>query len=210
MHMPTNYQTLLPPHRTAVLHSIEVVRDVSSTDLDRPTPCAGWTLLDLLAHMTVQHHGFASAARGFGAELARWDVAGVVDAVRRNPAGTYADAAADVLAAFADAGAQTPFALPEFGADVVVSGEMAIGFHLVDYVVHGWDVAAALGRTYTVPDDVAAAALTVALAVPDDEIRDVDGAPFAHAVTGPAATDLDRVLRHLGRTPAGALSSTRR
>ena len=210
MHMPTNYRMLLPLHRTAVLHSIEAVRDVCSTDLDRPTPCAGWTLLDLLAHMTVQHHGFASAAGGFGAELARWDVAGVVDAARRDPAGTYADAAAGVLAAFADAGAQTPFALPEFGADVVVPGEMAIGFHLVDYVVHGWDVAAALGRTYRVPDDVAAAALTVALAVPDNEIRDVDGAPFAHAVTGPAATDLDRVLRHLGRTPDWALSRTRR
>lgn len=216
--MPTEYKTLLPLHRTAVLHSIEVVRDVSPADLDHSTPCAGWTMLDLLAHMTVQHHGFASAARGFGAELERWDVDAFVDAVRRDPAGTYADAAADVVSAFADAGAETPFALPEFGPDVVVPGEMAIGFHLVDYVVHGWDVAAGLGRTYTVPDDVAAAALTVAMAVPDNEFRDMVGAPFAHAVTGPAASDLDRVLRQLGRTPdwagllptsAGALSRTR-
>jgi uncharacterized protein (TIGR03086 family) len=204
MHMHTNYEALRPIHSTAVLHSIDVVAQVSPDDLDGPTPCAHWTLRDLLAHMTVQHHGFAAAARGLGAEPARWDVTTVTD-----PLGTYADAAHDVVAAFADATAETPFALPEFGTDVVVPGELAIGFHLVDYVVHGWDVAAALGRAFTVPDDVAAAALTVALAVPDGEFRDADVSPFARAVDAAAGDDLDRTLRHLGRNPDWSLSRTR-
>ena len=29
-----------------------------------------------------------------------------------------------------------------------------VGFHLIDYAVHGWDVAASLGSPFTLPDDV--------------------------------------------------------
>ena len=42
--------------------------------------------LDLLAHMTVQHRGFAAAARGFGAILNVWRADSVRDAVRSDPA----------------------------------------------------------------------------------------------------------------------------
>lgn len=49
-------------HRTAVLASVDVVDNVTTEDLSRPTPCAGWNLSQLLAHMTVQHRGFAAAA----------------------------------------------------------------------------------------------------------------------------------------------------
>src|SRR5579859_7441834 len=46
----------------AVLASIQIVSQASTADLARPTPCADWTLADLLAHMTAQHNGFAAAA----------------------------------------------------------------------------------------------------------------------------------------------------
>ncbi|MGH7292829.1 MAG: maleylpyruvate isomerase N-terminal domain-containing protein, partial [Myxococcota bacterium] len=61
MSMPTNSYALLPLHRIAVLASIDVVDTVRPEDLHLPTPCAGWNLVDLLAHMTVQHRGFAAA-----------------------------------------------------------------------------------------------------------------------------------------------------
>src|SRR5882724_5466603 len=88
-------------HRVAVMASVDVVNNVTPNDLQRATPCGGWELSHLLAHMTVQHHGFAAAARGDGANLAHWDAATVVDSVAIDPAGTYAAAAADVLDAFA-------------------------------------------------------------------------------------------------------------
>ena len=50
-----------------------------------PTPCEGWTLADLLAHMTVQHRGFAAAARGLGADPDVWRVETVAAAVRADP-----------------------------------------------------------------------------------------------------------------------------
>ena len=40
-----------------------VVQHVTDEDLDRPTPCAGWTVADLLAHEVGQHLGFAAAVR---------------------------------------------------------------------------------------------------------------------------------------------------
>jgi uncharacterized protein (TIGR03086 family) len=201
--MHTN-KDIRPLHHRAVAISIDVVAQVTLDDLQRPTPCAGWKLVDLLAHMTVQHNGFAAAARGRGADLAIWQPERVAEAVAADPVGTYSAAAADVLEAFDTEGVlDTAFALPEFGPDAVVPGATAIGFHFVDYVVHGWDVARSIGVEFTVGADVLSAVLPIALEVPDGDFRAADESPFARALpTTGEASDLDRVLRHLGRSPA--------
>ena len=61
-------------HARAIRASVIVVNQVGADDLDRPTPCADWTLARLLAHMTVQHDGFAAAAVGNGGDPALWEV----------------------------------------------------------------------------------------------------------------------------------------
>jgi len=158
-------QDIRPAHRAAVMASVDVVNSVTPKDLQRATPCDGWNLSHLLAHMTVQHHGFAAAARGDGANLAHWDTATVADAVAIDPAGTYAAAAADVLEAFADDDVlAASFALPEFGPGAAAPGSQAIGFHFVDYVVHGWDVARAIDAPFTLPADVISAVLPLVFA----------------------------------------------
>ena len=81
MHIASDTLSL---HRTAVLASVDAVNAVIGDDLTRPTPCAGWDLATLLAHMTVQHRGFAAAARG-GTDLDVWDPATVADAVAIRP-----------------------------------------------------------------------------------------------------------------------------
>jgi uncharacterized protein (TIGR03086 family) len=189
-------------HRSAVLASVAVVDAVRPADLRRPTPCTEWNLRDLLAHMTVQHRGFAAAARGSGGEPALWRPENAFDAIAADPAGTYAAAANDVLEAFAaDGTPDVGFALPEFGTGAVVPGATAMGFHFVDYVVHGWDVAATLGMPYRLPTDVVAAALPLALDVPDGAFRAAGGSPFGPAVTPDGADDFERILSHLGRRP---------
>jgi uncharacterized protein (TIGR03086 family) len=193
-------------HRSAVLASVDVVSAITTADLSRPTPCAGWDLADLLAHMTVQHRGFAAAARGQGADLAIWQPASVADAVAADPSGAYSEAAADVIEAFAGADVlDAMFALPELAPDATIPGSMAIGFHFVDYVVHTWDVARSLGRPVVLPADVLAAALPIAFAVPGGDFRTMNNAVFAPAV--PAADSvhaLDRILAYLGRSPQWA------
>jgi uncharacterized protein (TIGR03086 family) len=190
---------LRPADARAVRTSIEVVAKAGRDDLDRPTPCSAWTLGDLLAHMTAQHRGFAAAARGRGGDPAIWRPwpLGV------DPVAAYADAAEDVLSAFA--GPDVPgreFALPEFGPGAAFPGAQAIEFHFIDYVVHGWDVTRSLGLPYELDDDLAEDALRIALAVPGGDHRLRPGAAFRPELPAPTApSPLDRILTALGRSP---------
>jgi uncharacterized protein (TIGR03086 family) len=182
----------------AVRASVRVVSQASAADLARPTPCADWTLADLLAHMTAQHNGFAAAAAGRGADLVRWQTgAPAADLV-----GEYAAAAERVLDAFAAAGVlDREFALPQITARLRFPAAEAIGFHFIDYVVHGWDVARALGLSYDLEPDLLAAALPIAQAVPDGERRRRPGAAFAPRVTATSGGVLDEIVALLGRRP---------
>ena len=206
--------TFYAQHRTAIESSVEVIRRVRSDMLTLPTPCAGWTLADLLTHMTAQHHGFAAAACRDGREQAVWHAESYAVEVTADPVGSYASAADEVLRAFATDGVEdTLFALPELGPEITVPGAVALGFHFVDYVVHGWDVATTLGRPYRLPADVITAALPIAMAVPDGEIRDDAAFPFARSVepTGTGADvhdDFAQLLRHLGRDVDGVAATS--
>ncbi|GAA2598658.1 TIGR03086 family metal-binding protein [Actinomadura fulvescens] len=184
--------------RQAVRTSVDIVSALTGADLDRPTPCESWTVSELLAHMTVQHHGFAAAAHGEGGDLAKW----AVQPLAADPVQAYAEAAETVIAAFAEPGAlDRRFTLAEFeGASF--PAPMAMSFHFIDYVVHGWDMARALDLPFELADDLAEPALKIALAVPDDERRRRPDAPFRPALSTDQESPLDRILTHLGRSPA--------
>lgn len=191
----------------AVRASVAVVATMMPGDLAKPTPCAGWTLGDLLAHMITQHNGFAAAARGHGGDLAVWEV-GPLGA---DPAGDYAAAADGVLAAFAACGVlERTFALPEIAPGLAFPAAQAISFHFIDYVVHGWDVARSLGRDYVLDDDLVRSALPVAEAVPDGAMRERPDAAFAPRLDRLPAAETDpmgRILALLGRSPDWSPSS---
>jgi len=182
----------------AVRASVQVVSQATTADLARSTPCADWTLAELLAHMTAQHNGFAAAAAGSGANLVHWQTGAPV----ADPVGEYAAAAERVTAAFAAAGVLAgEFVLPEISSKQPFPAAEAIGFHFVDYVVHGWDVARALGRGYDLEPDVLAAALAIAQAVPDGERRRRPGAAFAPRVAASSGGPLGQIVALLGRRP---------
>ncbi|MGW5001173.1 TIGR03086 family metal-binding protein [Streptomyces hydrogenans] len=183
-------------HARVIRETVNLARRVTPDDLARPTPCAGWDLRDLLDHMTAQHHGFAAAAQGYGADPEHWKVTG----------GEYEEAAELVVAAFADVDdADRPFALPEFGTGRTFTARRAIGFHFLDHVVHGWDVAHTLGLPYDPGPDVLDIALPIARSVPDDGSRSAPGSPFAPALaTSEDAAPLTRLLAVLGRSADAA------
>jgi uncharacterized protein (TIGR03086 family) len=183
----------------AVRASVDVAEKITALDLSRATPCAEWTLGDLLAHMTVQHQGFAAAAAGRGADLAVWKAG----APSQDPVADYVMAAELVIAAFAEPGVMDRgFALPEIMPGMEFPAPQAISFHFIDYVVHGWDLARALGQPYELDDDLVEAAVPVAEAVPEGERRQRPGAAFRPGLPAPdGAGPMDRILSLLGRSP---------
>jgi uncharacterized protein (TIGR03086 family) len=183
-------------HAHAVRATVPVVAQVRGDDLSLPTPCAEWDLGHLLAHMTAQHRGFAAAAAGHGDDLDLWQPRPLGDNVGEE----YARASEAVIAAFADPDVlDRGLRLPEIAPDPI-PGRTAIGFHLVDYVAHGWDVAHTLGLAYELPPDVLAAALPIAEGVPE-EGRVGPEAAFGPRLRHPGDDPLARILALLGRDP---------
>lgn len=186
-------------HREAMAVAEAVVAAVDTGALAAPTPCAAWDLRQLLAHMTGQNHGFAASARGETTDLGVW----ADRPVGEEPGEVFAASAADVTAAFAEDGVlDRSFWLPEVRTGRGFPASVAIGFHLVDTVVHAWDVAVSIGVPVEFGPEVLAATLPVALAVPDGAGRLAQGASFAPGLpVGDDAPSLDRVLAVLGRDP---------
>ncbi|MGW7082033.1 TIGR03086 family metal-binding protein [Streptomyces sp. NPDC054871] len=190
---------LITLDRTALQESLRLLRAARDTDWERPSPCAGWTLRDLVAHMTAQHHGFAAAARGSGADRTYW----IAPELGHDPFKVYAESVRHVLAAFAEEGVmERGFTLPEVGG--TFTGRIAVGFHFLDYVVHSWDVATTLGPgvgvSLDLPRPVIEAALDIARRVPKDPERRGSGAAFAPVLPTPEdASPLEEMLALLGR-----------
>jgi uncharacterized protein (TIGR03086 family) len=193
----------------AVRASVRVAAVASDVDLARPTPCAGWTLGDLLAHMTVQHEGFVAAAEGDGADLGRWQL-------RRFDPETliaeYALASGRIIDVFSDPCVlDRQFFLPTVSTGRTFPARQAIGYHLVEFLVHGWDAARSLGVVYEPEADLVNAALAVARTFPDDDRRLRSRAPYRPALPRPAQPrpaqlnpvtgTFGQVLSWLGRNP---------
>jgi uncharacterized protein (TIGR03086 family) len=200
--MLTNvFDTLLDRDRRAVVATMQLVAELEPADRARSTPCDGWSVYDLVAHMTGQQIGFAAAARGAGGRREVWAPS----------TASYTDVCVDVLAAFSAPGVQERgFALPEIRDGGTFPAPIAVSFHLVDNVVHAWDLAVSIGVPLELDDDVLASALHIAERVPNGTERMREGAAFAPARTGEAADDLERTLLLLGRDPARWPSVSRR
>ncbi|MFI6966419.1 TIGR03086 family metal-binding protein [Streptomyces sp. NPDC050255] len=185
--------------RAAVLETLRVLDQAVSEDWDRPTPCTGWTLRQLVSHMTAQHHGFTAAAAGNGADVTAWRPGTLGD----DPLKTYRAAAESALSAFAGQGVLTrEFTLPEISDTRRFPAEIAIGFHFLDHVVHGWDLARTIGVNLDLDAGTAEAALAIALHVPNDERRLGPDAAFRPALPpAPGGHPLDLILTTLGRSP---------
>lgn len=197
--MTTTPQTQTDPRPLLLAAAAQVtpfVERVGLADLDRPTPCEGWVVRDLLAHLV------AVAARvphilGGGHPFE------VPSAVEGVPDDGWAAAWAERQPAFAAALAD----------DSVMSrtvhhpaGEMpapaAIGTYISELVTHAWDLGAALGDTEDLDDDLAAAVLAPIQQALPAEIRGEDWVPFGDVVPVPDdAPALDRLLGWVGRDP---------
>lgn len=197
---------LVELHARSVELAVEVVDGVRSEQLDLPTPCAGWTLRHLLAHEIGQRHGFAAAARGAGPDPALFAPV----PVGPDPAGTVRRTGTELTAAFrAAAAAGRALWLPEIRDGGPFPLDRAVGFHLLDTLVHGWDLAAALGTRDRLVErvegdgELLSVLEAVTDAVPDTPEARAPGRAFRPGLRpGDGTGRFERVLALLGRDPA--------
>ncbi len=167
-----------------------MLADVTADNLDRRTPCTGWDLRRLLAHMEDALDAFTEAAAG------RVEIDPVpqtdtrVEALREKAcallgAWTAAQPAASDRVAVGDVGMEAP---------------LLVATAALEITVHGWDVGQATGRRTRIPDDLALGLLAIAHQVIDAEDR---GPRFATPRPTTAAAGADeRLLAWTGRAPA--------
>ena len=200
---------LRPQHRRALALAGRHIARIASDDLSRPTPCDGWDLRALMGHLIGQNHGFATAVRdGDAATTAYADRPPDADGAWRE----WQASAVALEAAFAAAALDRDVHLVEIRPGAAVSVAAAVGFQLLDTVVHTWDVARCLDTAFR-PDDLVDAVLAVARRVPDGAARERPGAAVAPAlrpqdrdcasdVGTPSPDPWVTTLEYLGRSTA--------
>jgi uncharacterized protein (TIGR03086 family) len=169
------------------------VAAVGSADLARPTPCASWSLGDLVRHMVANNNGWVVAARGLPADRVVWEDA----ELGTDPSDAFRESAARVAEAFADP-ALAGRRLDVYGYGTF-SVPVALGMHLVDYLTHAWDVARAMGVAVDIDDELCDRALAIARRWPTDRPNTAFGVMVAVPDDGPA---IDRLAGYLGRSPS--------
>ncbi|MFD8911162.1 TIGR03086 family metal-binding protein [Streptomyces sp. NPDC059575] len=171
-----------------------VIAQIRPDQLRLPTPCADWTLHGLLRHQVSENLGFAAAAAGATDDLRAWDQGDLGG----DPYQAYLDSADAMTKAFTEDVLNHSLQIREFG---FFPGRAALGMHVLDCVVHGWDVAQTIGVAYDPDAELVRHSLKVAARIPTGAPSDGRATtPFAPAVEIPAgAPALDRLLGLVGR-----------
>jgi uncharacterized protein (TIGR03086 family) len=185
------------PVLTTSLQLLREVADRVTTDrLDDPTPCAEWTVTQVLFHAAGDQHGWASCV-GTG-PLPAWDPfapPATLDGTVGDLIGPAVQAATTAWAAIGSDMESVRTPLPPFPT---MPPELAAGACALDAAIHAWDIAVATGQS---------SPLTVALAEQLEPAARATVEPlrgFAYAPATPEQAGDDAVaglLRYLGRDP---------
>ena len=175
-------EDLLQLYERASAWTAEKVADTKGR-LDDPTPCDEWDLRTLLDHVLETQRYFASSARG---EEAKPPSATPPSTVGDDPAADFDQARSEVIAAFSPPG-------------VIEKTGPALGIAFSDVLLHGWDIARAVGQDTTISDDLATSAYELIHGKFTDEQR--KGVFKPEIAVGDDASPQDRLLAYSGRSP---------
>jgi uncharacterized protein (TIGR03086 family) len=182
--------------RRACASTGTVLAALRPADLDRPTPCASWTVRDVVNHLM--------GGAAFFAELAE---TGMVTDGDEDPDFTTGDfnaafrsQASRLVAAFNAPGAMDKMMKMPIGD---LPGSVCVWIAAGDIFTHGWDLAKATGRPTDLEPELAAALLARIMPLLPDSMRGPEGqAPFGPRVEVPeSAAPADRLAAFEGRHP---------
>ena len=175
-----------------------IIASTSDADLAKQTPCTQWNVGALIEHMTGVVNQFAA---GFaGTPLSPPPAPGTSGPTNSDVAGTYRQAVDDLLKAVRAPGALDKTLKLPFGE---MPGGQALGIVISDQSIHTWDLAKAMGKPYTMDEQIASSILTMMhqLMGANPGARG-EGRGFAAEVPCPADAPVqDRLLAFSGRQP---------
>ena len=179
----------------AVLAELAVVVDGANSGLNRPTPCSDYDVGELRFHTLSWLTVFAG---GFTDPNGQAPVSVLEGFTVPTDAGSAVRAAATSMDAGLRSGAaERPLRLGEAS----LPGPQALGLILMEYQVHGWDLAVATGQHFEPPVEATAASLQFAPGMLSPDYQG-EGKSFAPAVEVSAtASALDRLVGLTGRDP---------
>lgn len=169
-----------------------VLSNVTSDQLDDPTPCSSWSVRELVNHIVGGAHWFgASTEAGEAADVGEqdWTAADMV--------ASFDEGTARAIAAFEAPGAQEKIIKLPFGE---FPGSAYMGLATTDCFTHGWDLAKATGQSTDLDPELAEEILVQATQSISDQFRGDEPMPFGPKVEPAAdATAADRLAAFLGR-----------
>lgn len=138
--------------RVAVSGFDTVVEQVRQSHWSNATPCPGWSVRDLVNHVTVEDLWATELYAGSTIEAVgdRFDG----DQLGADPQGTWKAASRDALGALSAPDAMTRLVHLSFGD--VPGSEYAMQL-FADHLVHSWDLAVAIGAPANLDAEVVAA-----------------------------------------------------
>ncbi|MGI5472089.1 TIGR03086 family metal-binding protein [Streptomyces sp. CA-132043] len=171
------------------------VHTVRDDQWDAPTPCADWTVRDLVNHLTAEQLWVPRLVRD-GATMDEVGDEFDGDVLGENPVATWDRAAVAAVAAFTEPGALDREVHLSYGT----SGAAPYCSQMtMDAVVHAWDLSRAIGASEELPGELVGQALREV----EPYAKELSGSGlFAPAIEPPpGADDLTRLLCLLGRRP---------
>ena len=178
-------------HRDALYRLGGLVELLAPASLERATPCTGWTVRDLVEHAVGLNMGFAEAIASGNAAR---------DAYDSRPVRWWEHSVDAVVQAAAESHADQVTIVP-ISPDVPFSRTDALRMHLLDIVVHSWDLAVSIGTDFVPSDEAVSAISNLAGLI---ALRPLPSTyeQFAPAIERPGEGRWRQALRQLGRDPA--------
>lgn len=158
--------TALDMYRHGLRFFTAQVDEVRAGDWDRPSPCAGWTARDVLGHVGEATGMGVRILGGGDLTFTRHDPPGSV--VGDDPASWWHGLAKEAIDTLTG----------DIDLDRVVDSPMGprpvsegLSFPAVDLFIHGWDLAAATGKSANLPNEAIAFTRMMFEHVPEERAR---------------------------------------
>lgn len=184
-----------------VLNDLAAVVVIDDELLTGSTPCEGFNVDQLRIHTLSWLQFFSSALADPSGATERIDPETWQLSDGQDPAAVVADAAGTITGAVNDGVAEELVVMSQ----ARMTGDCVLAMALGEYLVHGWDLATATGRSWDAEATAAEHAMAFLKTTVAPEYRGPDSGFFGHEVPAPeGAGPFEQLLCFTGRDPQWA------